>query len=114
MISDKCRSYEITFICKSLILIRHEIDYGISEYVIDISTPKQLNTRTYKRTMKCSCNRQMSDIHTLEMNVPESNVAVADVVAVSSVEADDPLKQLRVTISATLMVRSNIFTDKRG
>ena len=84
----------------------------VSEYDIDISTPKQLNSRTSKRNTKCSCNRQMSDSHTLEINIPESNVT--DVVDVSSVEADNPPKQLRIAITAILTVRSNIFTDKRG
>ena len=48
------------------------------------------------------------------MNVPESNVAVADVVAVSSVEADNPPRQVRIAIILILTARSNIFTDKRG
>ena len=75
------------------------------------------------------------------MNVPESNVAdvvadvvvvvdvvvdvvadvvvdvVADVIAdvvVSSVEADNPTKQLRMAIIAILMARGNIMEDKLG
>ena len=47
----------------------------------------------------------------MRLDLPESNVA--DVVDVSSVEADNPPKQLRMAITAILTVRSNIFTDKR-
>ena len=68
------------------------------------------------------------------MNVPESNVAdvvadviadvvvdvvvnvvadiVVDVVDVSSVEADIPIKQLRMAIFAILTARGNIMEDK--
>ena len=44
----------------------------------------------------------------MRLDLPESNVA--DVVVVSSVDADNPPKQLRVTMIAILTARSNIFT----
>ena len=47
-----------------------------------------------------------------KFNVPESNVV--DVIDVSSVEADNPPKQLMITMTATLMARDNIMEDKLG
>ena len=53
-----------------------------------------------------------------KVSLPESNVAdvvgdvVADVVDVSSVDADNPTKQLRVAITAILTVRGNIVEHK--
>ena len=51
----------------------------------------------------------------MRLDLPESNVAdvVADVVDVSSVEADNPVKQLRIAMIAILTARANIFLDKR-
>ena len=53
----------------------------------------------------------------MRLDLPESNVVdvVVDVnvVDVSSVEADNPPKQLRIAMIAILTARSNIFTDKR-
>ena len=46
----------------------------------------------------------------LKVSLPESNVA--DVVVVSSVDADNPTKQLRVAITAILTVRGNIMEQK--